>query len=223
MLMGAHDTHLVLFVGRNIGTHDVPLLKATLSALTSPSPSPQRIDVPIPRYDKSLFQGRGDRVPREQWPIVTDPCTTVQVVILEGWAVGFQPLSPEQVRARWEAPESRTLRQHKLEHLLLINENLAQYVAVLKDLFDAFVHLDSEDTAHVYAWRQEQEDSLRRAKHDETAGMTPEQVVRFVDGYYPAYELYTEGLRRGIFAHRQQCQLRIVLDRERRVKQVITI
>ena len=30
-------------------------------------------------------------------------------------------------------------------------------------------------------------------------GMSDDDVKNFVDGYYPAYELYTEGLRRGLF------------------------
>jgi len=55
--------------------------------------------------------------------------------------------------------------------------------------------------------------------------MSDEQVIKFVDGYYPAYELYTSALRRGIFAGEQSKgrQLRIIVGRDRRVKDAIEI
>lgn len=82
---------------------------------------------------------------------------------------------------------------------------------------DAFVHIDAEDTEYVYAWRAEQEAQLRREKG---SGMSEAQVRRFVDAYYPAYELYTEGVRRGVFEGvpgREGCQLRVVVGRDRGV------
>lgn len=102
----------------------------------------------------------------------------------------------------------------------------------------------------VYEWRQEQERTLRASKG---TGMTEEQVNHFVDGCsylqinrnsatasntvspdYPSYELFTETLREGVFksaAHRSEVspseargrQLRLVVDRNRRVQEVIQI
>ena len=48
----------------------------------------------------------------------------------------------------------------------------------------------------MYTWRLEQEHNLWKSKGK---GMSDDDVKTFVDGYYPAYELYTEGLRRGLF------------------------
>ncbi|KAK4893570.1 hypothetical protein LTR27_008037 [Elasticomyces elasticus] len=79
---------------------------------------------------------------------------------------------------------------------------------------------DAEDTQYVYAWRQEQEAALRAAKG---TGMTVEQVENFVNGYYPAYELYTEVLRNGIFGGDKGKQLRLVVGRDRKVKEVVKI
>ncbi|UKZ47111.1 hypothetical protein TrVGV298_001325 [Trichoderma virens] len=149
------------------------------------------------------------------------PQNPLQVVILEGWCIGFRPISPEAIAAKHSAP-SRTLQQHRLEHLLAINEKLGEYDDVTH-LFDAFLHIDSEDTEYVYGWRQEQEDYLRLARGDPNAGMTKEQVVKFVDAYYPAYELYSEGLRNGLFTDKPGAQLRMVVGRDRKVKQVIEI
>lgn len=176
----------------------------------------------MPQYDKAAFHGQGDRLPESQWLPVNQPGDApIDVVILEGWSVGFRPISPEEVERRWKAP-SRTLQQHKLEHLLFVNDHLAAYDA-LTDLFGLFVHIDAEDTEYVYGWRAEQEDHLRELKGDPGAGMTADQVVRFVDGYYPAYELYTDGVRAGLFADRPGCQLRLVVGRDRCVKHVVRI
>lgn len=51
-------------------------------------------------------------------------------------------------------------------------------------------------------------------------GMTEQQVITFVDGYYPCYELYTEVLRHGIFDGEKDKQLRLVVGKDRRVKAV---
>jgi D-glycerate 3-kinase len=70
-------------------------------------------------------------------------------------------------------------------------------------------------------------------------GMSEEQVNNFVNGCkdlfpvikklplmtasdYPAYELYTEVLRNGIYAEKGR-QLRLVVDKNRRVKEVVRL
>lgn len=68
-------------------------------------------------------------------------------------------------------------------------------------------------------------------------GMSDEQVMNFVNGCmflpvrfqelcvltssdYPAYELYTQVLRDGIFGGEKGKQMRLVVDKNRRVKDV---
>jgi D-glycerate 3-kinase len=95
---------------------------------------------------------------------------------------------------------------------------------VINDRLDAFIHIDAEDTEYVYAWRAEQEAQLRRENGGE--GMTEEQVVKFVDAYYPAYELFSDGVREGVFKGkrgREGCQLRVVVGRGREVVQSMVI
>lgn len=173
----------------------------------------------IPMYDKSAFNGQGDRVPAEQWDTRNAPGQPrVQVVIFEGWCVGFRALSPAEIEAKQAAP-STTLHKHRLQDLLFVNEKLRDY-DVMTDAFDAFIHIDAAETGYVYDWRLEQEAALRR---DRGSGMTDEQVRRFVDGYYPAYELYTEGVRAGVLKEKgAERQLRLVVGRDRRVKEVVT-
>ena len=66
--------------------------------------------------------------------------------------------------------------------------------------------------------------------------MTDEQVKAFVDGCrypqfavmlkmlrsqdYPSYELYTEQLRKGIFEGQTGKQLRLIIGKDRKVKEV---
>ena len=57
--------------------------------------------------------------------------------------------------------------------------------------------------------------SLRRERGE---GMTDEQVVRFVDAYYPAYELYLDGVREGVLPERPGSHLRLVVGRDRSVQ-----
>lgn len=204
---------------RNVyqGTHDIPLLTAFLSSLKAGTHP-----IPIPQYDKSAFSGQGDRAPASTWPS-TSPDRPPRVLILEGWCVGFRPLAAETLAARWTGGQSRTLHRHKLEHLQFVNDRLADYNRVVNGALDAFIHIDAEDTEYVYAWRAEQEEQLRREKG---SGMSEEQVAKFVDAYYPAYELFTEGVRRGVFegvSGKKGCQLRVVVGRDRRVMESMVI
>ncbi|OAA81375.1 Signal recognition particle, SRP54 subunit, GTPase [Akanthomyces lecanii RCEF 1005] len=198
------------------GTHDVALAIQVFTQLMQGQPTK------LPQYDKAAFQGQGDRLPESAWLPVNQPGQPrIDVLMLEGWSVGFRPLSDGEVERRWKA-SSRTLQSHKLEHLFFVNQNLRAYDA-LTNLFDIFIQIDAEDTQYVYIWRAEQEDHLRLIKGDPSAGMTKDQVIQFVDGYYPAYELYTDGVRSGIFSGRPGCQLRMVVGRDRCVKQVVRI
>lgn len=194
----------------------MPLLKDFFKAVLNGEPTK------LPGYDKAINSGNGERLPEAQWKPVNQPGQPkIQAVILEGWCVGFRALKPEAVEEKQNRP-NRTLKKHKLEHLQFVNEKLREYDSIT-DLFDAFIQIDSEDVGYVYGWRIEQEDHLREERGDPEAGMTSEQVVKFVDGYYPAYELYTDKMRKGVFKDRPGRQLRMVVGRDRKVKQVLRI
>jgi D-glycerate 3-kinase len=213
-LAASHPDNKLLQHRGEPGTHDTVLANAFFAAIV------QGQRVKVPRYDKSAFAGQGDRVSDSLWDEVNTPeQPPVQVIIFEGWCVGFRPLDAAEVEARWKAP-SRTLATHQLAHLLFVNDSLKAYDPIT-DLLSAFIHVDAQDTTNVYAWRQEQESALRREKG---TGMTDDRVVAFVDGYYPAYELFVDAVRRGIFSDRfPGRQLRLIVGKDRRVKQSIII
>jgi D-glycerate 3-kinase len=176
-------------------------------------------EVQIPKYDKSAHNGAGDRLPTSFWPTFNAPTQRkVQVVILEGWCVGFRNLPEASLVAKYTS-HSVTLHKHRLEDLKFINERLKQY-DIITDLFDAFIHIDAEDLMYVYEWRLEQEHALWKEKG---TGMSDELVKEFVDGYFPAYELYTDELRNGWPPKKVDwANLRLVIGKDRKVKNAIT-
>ncbi|GKT43571.1 putative kinase mug58 [Colletotrichum spaethianum] len=189
-----------------------------------------------PAFDKSLFSGEGGRVPVEEWEKVPRS-PPLEVLIFEGWCLGFQPLSDLAVEDKWRKAKEHitinnskdtqlsttTLAAHQLDHLLLINKNLQRYCETFMGpwRFDAFLHLSTDNLVNVYHWRLDQERAMREKKR---AGMTDAEVVRFVQGYMPAYELYLERLTHESFFPEQdgwkKCHVRVILDSNRKVLSV---
>ena len=181
--------------------------------------------VRIPAYDKSAFNGLGDRIPEEQWEAVNQPGQPlIRVVILEGWCIGFRPLSAVELKHKWDIAAAQKddkeyqgqLGYARFEDVEYINDALKSYEQ-LTNQFQALIHIDAEDTLYVYQWRLEQEAALRKSKGK---GMTEEQVLQFVNGYYPAYELFVAKLRTYSSDRGWQAQLRLVIGRDRRLRQV---
>ncbi|KAJ5659250.1 hypothetical protein N7507_005701 [Penicillium longicatenatum] len=233
-LAEAHPNNPLLQHRGQPSTHDLALGEKVFASLAAEQPTA------IPQYDKSAFSGQGDRVPESQWEVVNkEGQKKIKIVIFEGWCVGFRPWDDETLRSKWETAVRQKetgnydgrLGHVKLEDVQAVNDALKRYNA-LTDKFDALIHIDAQNPRFVYEWRQEQERSLRASKG---TGMTEEQVNHFVDGYYPSYELFTETLREGVFkpaVHHpstasssdwQGRQLRLVVDRNRRVQEVIQI
>ncbi|OJD14282.1 hypothetical protein AJ78_05359 [Emergomyces pasteurianus Ep9510] len=241
LLAASHPSNPLLQHRGQPSTHDIPLGRQVFTSLC------QGLPTKIPSYDKSAYNGQGDRLPESEWEVVNDVSAgqeQVKVVIFEGWCVGFRARPEEELRRVWaDAVQLRLtdpqryqgrLGHVKFEDVKVINEALKDY-DVFTDQLDAFIHIDAEDTHFVYDWRQEQERNLLATKG---AGMTVEQVNKFVDGYYPSYELFTPALRNGVFAPRQESarqlgladndswkgkQLRLIVNRQRRVCDVIRI
>ncbi|MCJ1252083.1 hypothetical protein MMC30_009321 [Trapelia coarctata] len=221
-LAASHPSNPLIQHRGEPSTHDIPLATSVFSSLHVGLPTK------IPQFDKSKFNGRGDRVDESTWETVNvDLQKKIRLVVFEGWCVGFRALGEEGVRKKWEETKTQLasgsyhgrLAHNRLEDLLFIDKALAQY-DVLTNQLDALVHIDAEDTQFVYQWRLDQEITLRIAKG---SGMTDEQVFDFVNGYYPAYELYTEVLRAGVFGAGSGRQLRLVVGRDRKVTEVIRL
>ncbi|KAI1125087.1 P-loop containing nucleoside triphosphate hydrolase protein [Nemania abortiva] len=221
------------------GTHDEVLAKQFFDDLLNGK------DVALPRFDKSRFNGEGDRVPENEWEMVpSEP--PLDVLIFEGWCVGFQSLSDADLEARWSAARdtasssinsdsverapiasTTVLATYSLEDIKLLNDNLKRYNDTFMGPrhFDFLIHLDTDRLSNVYRWRIQQEEALRATKG---TGQTDEQVIAFVQVYMPAYELYLERLQTEAFVQKRgakgvQTQVRVLLGDDRQVISVTAL
>ncbi|WPK26883.1 hypothetical protein PUMCH_004251 [Australozyma saopauloensis] len=195
-----------LLQGRGLpGTHDLELAVETLHKLRNGT-----VPVGIPFYDKSAFNGEGDRL--DLWGAVDK---TVDVVLFEGWMNGFKAIDPTLFPAAYmcTGTESVVQKTH-MYHLEEINADLGRYEP-LWGLFDRFVYLKTDVEKNVYKWRLQQEADLISKRG---TGMTDAQVVQFVDRYMPMYVLYywrmcAEGAAKG-----KDCNLCIEINGDRNVE-----
>jgi len=185
--------------GRGLpGTHDIALGLSLLRSLKEINRT-QSNDIRIPRFDKSLFNGEGDRLPESEWTPVPGP---IDVVLLEGWCVGFYPQTRAYIEERInEVPFGLDgmfdPSAYSLEHVLDVNERLAEYTKWW-DLFDICVQISPpSETPYlpIYKWRLEQEVDLKARRNGQ--GMTDEQVKTFVDRYIPGYHFFVQTVTTG--------------------------
>jgi D-glycerate 3-kinase len=117
-------------------THDISLGKQVFSQLAAQQPN-----IKIPNYDKSAHQGQGDRTDPSTWTVVNkDGQEPIQVVIFEGWCVGFRSLSDEELVSKWEGAKAARIFDQtayhgrlaalELEHVSYVNDALRQYDAL---------------------------------------------------------------------------------------------
>ncbi|KAK4479637.1 hypothetical protein RD792_015163 [Penstemon davidsonii] len=161
----------------NAGSHDLSLSVETLTALSKLTKEGTKLK--LPRYDKSAYNGRGDRADPSKWPEVEGPLTAV---LFEGWMLGFKPVPVEVVKA--VDPQ-----------LEIINNNLQAYYDSWDKFIKSWIVIKIQDPSCVYQWRLQAEIGMRA---DGKTGMSDEEVLDFVSRYLPAYKaylptLYSEG------------------------------
>ena len=165
----------------NAGTHDVQLAVNTLRSLRSINDDDfATLTVSVPRYDKTLRGGRGDRAAREFWPEITAP---LDIVLLEGWMLGFAP-----------AADADAFAAHP--DLPAVNAALRDDAyGDLHALLDDWIVVRVRDTRWVRSWRLEAE---QQARSEGRPTLTDAEVADFVNRFLPAYDLYAGAMyRRG--------------------------
>jgi D-glycerate 3-kinase len=164
-LAAAHPGHPFLEQRGYPGTHDVPLGARVLAALRAGQA------VEVPRYDKSAHGGLGDRSPPPH-----SIAGAVDLVLLEGWLLGFAPL------------------EHVGDpHLVEPNEALRAYDAWHQHL-DALLVLEMADDRQVISWRVEAEQAMRASGRP---GLSDEAITDYVSRFLPAYRAFGPTLRTG--------------------------
>lgn len=152
----------------------------------------------VPRYDKSLRQGRGDRSLIDQWTSINCNIINlqntfkslimnydiflvgpVQVILFEGWMLGFQSLRPSILKT-----------QEVNQDIMQINQFLQEYQS-LHHIFDCWMVLAVQDVSIVYQWRLQAEQQMRALGKP---SLSDEQVQDFVARFMPAYQCYLPAL-----------------------------
>lgn len=129
-LAASHPSNPLIQHRGQPSTHDLPLALSVFSALHD------KKECQIPSYEKSAYNGQGDRIPQNQWKSVNkEGEEAIEVVIFEGWCVGFRPLEMTELRRKWEAAVERKeqgeylgrLGWNRFEDVEYVNEALRGY------------------------------------------------------------------------------------------------
>ncbi|EPQ31335.1 uncharacterized protein PFL1_01519 [Pseudozyma flocculosa PF-1] len=177
------------------GTHDVDLLARTLASLAQGQP------VDAPTFDKSLFNGQGDRS-KQTIPIPPNQ----DIVLLEGWCLGFRPRDQDDLLAHVDAarrskvaasssPPPYFLR-HSDDNLVEINRHLARYEHQFYDKIDVMIRILPDSLDNVFRWRLQAEHQMKA--HNGGRGMTDQEVTTFIQRYMPGYELWGQSTERNL-------------------------
>ncbi|MDI6826482.1 MAG: hypothetical protein QMD36_04840 [Candidatus Aenigmarchaeota archaeon] len=157
------------------GTHDVELGIKTFRKLKFKKP------VEIPKFKKDLYDGKGDRAPKEEWQKVD----RVDIVLFEGVGVGCCRPLPEQ---ELDKPTGNELvdRIEKRDDpdgtfRRIVNREVEKYRPWF-DLCDNLIVMKVPSLEKIREWRRLQEIKLR----EETGkGMTDKEVEKFLDYWTP--------------------------------------
>ena len=151
-------------------THDIDLgLEVFHQLRDRPITNPQAIA--IPRFDKSLHNGAGDRVEPEV-------SYSADIVLFEGWFVGMRPLPISAFRNFVPPILSESDRAFALE----CNANLYNYLP-LWEYIDSLIVLKPEDYQYSLQWRIEAEHKLINSGK---TGMSDDEITQFVEYFWKA-------------------------------------
>ena len=157
------------------GTHDTALGLEIIDRCLQGS-----TQILMPRFDKSLFNGAGDRIASESIP-------KPDILLFEGWFVGVQPLVeyPAKFPNPIVTPEDR---QFAIDN----DQRLKDYLPLWNKL-DSLIVLYPEDYHLSQQWRREAEQKMIATGK---SGMSNEECDRFVEYFWKALhpELYIKPL-----------------------------
>ncbi|MDH6088002.1 glycerate kinase [Umezakia ovalisporum] len=146
------------------GTHDIDLgLKVLDQIRQGKSP------VIVPRFDKSLYNGAGDRTSPE---IVKD----IDIVLFEGWFVGVRPIDSNVFN--YALPPIITDEEKNFARDM--NRRLSDYLPLWERL-DSLIVLYPTDYRCSMAWRKQAERQMIAAGK---SGMSDSQVEEFVNYFW---------------------------------------
>lgn len=174
------------------GTHDVELGIQILDRLRQPD---RTTPIALPRFDKSLWHGAGDRIAPEL-------VTNVEIVLFEGWFVGVRPVdpivfatAPDPIRTESDQAFARDT-----------NRRLQDYLPLWEKL-DRLLVLDPVDYRFSQQWRKQAEQEMRAIGK---AGMSDAEIEAFVEYFWKA--LHPELFIKPLVTQADQADLVIEID-----------
>ncbi|AFZ31026.1 glycerate kinase [Gloeocapsa sp. PCC 7428] len=147
------------------GTHDVDLGLTVLKKLRQPVAQP----IAIPRFDKSAYDGAGDRAQ----PEIVD---SVDIVLFEGWFVGVRPIDPAHFDTAPPPIETHDDREFARD----MNARLHEYLPLWSQL-DALILLYPDDYRRSLAWRKDAERDMIAVGQ---SGMKDSEIEDFVKYFW---------------------------------------
>ena len=150
------------------GTHDIALGIKVLKQLQDPD---YFQPISIPRFDKSLWNGQGDR-------IAAETINKADIVLFEGWFVGVRPIDEKQFN---NPPEPIKTEEDK-QFAKYINQKLTTYLP-LWELLDSLMILYPIDYRFSKKWRKEAEQKMISSGKQ---GMNEQQIEDFVNYFWKA-------------------------------------
>jgi len=151
-------------------THDVGLGLQVLQQLRD-RPSTAAYPISIPRFDKSLHSGEGDRAK-------SDINYQADIVLFEGWFVGLRPLPI----SAFDVFISPILLDQDRQFAIDCNAHLLDYQSLWTYL-DSLIVLIPEDFSYSLKWRLEAEHKLINSGK---SGMSDQEVTKFVEYFWKA-------------------------------------
>ncbi|MGB3300253.1 MAG: hypothetical protein WBA76_18475, partial [Phormidesmis sp.] len=154
------------------GTHDIELGIKTLAQLKTAAPG---TDVSVPQFDKSLFEGLGDRTS----PLI-QPAPTI--ILFEGWLVGARPIAdtffttdPSALPCPIVTPADRQFARDS-------NHRLQKYLP-LWNFLDSLIVMSPQDYRLSQQWRQQAERDMRAQGKP---GLSGAEIAEFVEYFWKA-------------------------------------
>ncbi|MCX4186460.1 HAD-IIB family hydrolase [Methylophaga sp. OBS4] len=170
----AQGIHPLLATRGAPGTHDIALARKTISDLIQ-----QRLPVTIPRFNKAT----DDRFPQQDFDRMEH---AVDIVVLEGWCLGAQPQSEQELAVAVNDLEANEDQDRHWRRY--VNEQLALFYPKLFELIDIWVMLKAPSFDCVFRWRAEQENKLRQSQITQPDPATKQlmddaAIARFIKFY----------------------------------------
>jgi D-glycerate 3-kinase len=180
------------------GTHDIDLGLDILEKLHQNDLSE---DILIPRFDKSLYDGLGDRITPES---IQKP----HIVLFEGWFVGAIPVD----NSVFDNPPWPIITSEDKQLALYSNKKLREYLPLWEKL-DRLMILYLEDYHLSKKWRLEAEHKMIASGK---SGMTDQEINDFVEYFWRS--LHPELFITPLIKNRQITNLVIEVKSDRTYK-----